>query len=133
MDYLTKAREIFSKDIFAYDTTGIDILEAEPQYAKCRLKIEKKHLNALNTVMGGVIFTMADYAFAIAANIGGDIVVTINSQISYLGSAKGNELYAEARPVKVGRSTCVYNIDIKDELGIHVACVSVTGFVKSKK
>lgn len=133
MDYLTKAKEIFSNDIFASETTGIEILAAEPGYAKCRLEIEKKHLNALNSVMGGVIFTMADYAFAIAANIGGDIVVTINSQISYLGSAKGKELYADARPVKVGRSTCVYNIDIRDELDTQVACVSVTGFVKSKQ
>ena len=131
MDYLQKAKEIFSKDIFAYETTGIEILAAEPGYAKCSLKIEKKHLNALNTVMGGAIFTMADYAFAIAANIGGDIVVTINSQINYLGSAKGSVLYAEAKPVKVGKSTCVYNIEITDDLNTQVACVSVTGFRKT--
>lgn len=51
MDYLTKAKEIFSNDIFASETTGIEILAAEPGYAKCRLEIEKKHLNALNSVM----------------------------------------------------------------------------------
>lgn len=132
MDYLTKAKEIFSKDIFAYETTGIVIEAAEPGYAKVSLKIEKRHLNALNTVMGGAIFTMADYAFAIASNIGGDIVVTINSQISYLGSAKGSVLHAEAKPIKSGKSTCVYNIEVTDDLGTQIACVSVTGFVKSK-
>ncbi|MBE6021150.1 MAG: PaaI family thioesterase [Clostridiales bacterium] len=132
MDYLTKAKEIFSKDIFAYETTGIEIEAAEPGHSKVSLKIEKKHLNALNNVMGGAIFTMADYAFAIASNIGGEIVVTINSQISYLGAAKGSVLYAEAKPIKSGRSTCVYNIDVTDDLGTQIACVSVTGFVKSK-
>ncbi len=130
MDYLEKAKEIFKNDIFATSTTGIEILEAKPQYAKCRLKIEKKHLNALNTVMGGAIFTLADFSFAIASNIGGETVVTVNSQISYLGTAKGEYLYAVCSPIKVGRSTCLYMVKISDEKNTQVACVSVTGFVK---
>ena len=130
MDYLTKAREFFIKDVYASTTTGITIDAAEPGYAKVSLEVGPQHLNALGLVMGGAIYTMADYAFAIASNIGGDTVVTINSQISFLGSAKGKKLIAEAKPIKDGRSTCVYNIDVKDDLGTQVACVQVTGFKK---
>lgn len=130
MDYLEKAKEMFKNDRFATSTTGIEILEAKPQYAKCRLKIEEKHLNALNTVMGGAIFTLADFSFAIASNIGGETVVTVNSQISYLGTAKGEYLYAECSPIKVGRSTCLYMVKINDEKNTQVACVSITGFIK---
>ena len=130
MDYLKKAREYFKCDVFASTTTGIQIDAAQPGYAKVSLDIEPRHLNALGMVMGGAIFTMADYAFAIASNVGDETVVTINSQISYLGTAKGKRLIAEAKPLKNGRSTCVYNIDVEDELGTQVANIQVTGFKK---
>lgn len=130
MDYLQKARDYFKGDVFASTTTGIEIDAAEPGYAKVSLEIEPKHLNALGMVMGGAIFTMADYAFAIASNVGDETVVTINSQISYLGTAKGKRLIAEAKPLKNGRSTCVYNIDVEDDLGTQVASIQVTGFKK---
>ena len=130
MDYLQKARDYFKGDVFASTTTGIEIDAAEPGYAKVSLTIEPKHLNALGMVMGGAIFTMADYAFAIASNVGDETVVTINSQISYLGTAKGKRLIAEAKPLKNGRSTCVYNIDVEDDLGTQVASIQVTGFKK---
>ena len=130
MDYLNKAREYFSKDVFASDTTGIRIDAAEPGHARVSLEVGPQHRNALGIVMGGVIFTMADYAFAIASNVGDETVVTINSQISYLDTAKGNKLFAEALPLKDGRKTCVYNIDVTDELDTKVAFVQVTGFKK---
>ncbi len=130
MDYLQKARDYFKGDVFASTTTGIEIDAAEPGYAKVSLEIEPKHLNALGMVMGGAIFTMADYAFAIASNVGDETVVTINSQISYLGTAKGKRLIAEAKPLKNGRSTCVYTIDVEDDLGTQVASIQVTGFKK---
>ena len=130
MDYLQKARDYFKGDVFASTTTGIQIDAAQPGYAKVSLDIELRHLNALGMVMGGAIFTMADYAFAIASNVGDETVVTINSQISYLGTAKGKRLIAEAKPLKNGRSTCVYNIDVEDELGTQVANIQVTGFKK---
>ncbi len=130
MDYLQKARDYFKGDVFASTTTGIEIDAAEPGYAKVSLTIEPKHLNALGMVMGGAIFTMADYAFAIASNVGDETVVTINSQISYLGTAKGKRLIAEAKPLKNGRSTCVYTIDVEDDLGTQVASIQVTGFKK---
>ena len=130
MAYLQKARDYFKGDVFASTTTGIQIDAAQPGYAKVSLDIEPRHLNALGMVMGGAIFTMADYAFAIASNVGDETVVTINSQISYLGTAKGKRLIAEAKPLKNGRSTCVYNIDVEDELGTQVANIQVTGFKK---
>ena len=67
--------------------------------------------------MGGVYFTLADFAFAVASNWQGDTMVSLNSQIAYLGAAKGNMLIAEAVCLKDGRTTAYYEIRIKDELG----------------
>ncbi len=129
MNYLEEAREYFGNDIYAAEQTGIVIEAAEPGYAKCSLKIEDKHKNALGHVMGGVYFTMADYAFAIASNLGQPPTVTQTSQIVYLSAVKGSVLYAETEKIRGGRKTCFYKIMITDDTGAEIAYVTTTGFV----
>jgi len=130
MDLTQKAREFFKADIYAVETTGIEILEVAPNYAKCRLNITPKHLNAANTVMGGAIFTLADFTFAVAANTGDAMTQSLTSQIVFLSVAKGQTLFAEATCVKDGKSTCYFIVEVTDELGTKVASVSATGFRK---
>lgn len=129
MSYLEEAREYFGKDLYASKQTGIVIEAAEPGYAKCSLKINETHKNALGQVMGGVFFTMADYAFAIASNLGQPPTVTQTSQIVYLSAAKGSTLYAETEKIRGGRKTCFYKIMITDDTGADIAYVTTTGFV----
>lgn len=81
--------------------------------------------------MGGAIFTLADFAFAVASNWNKPLNVSTTSQITFLGTAKGARLVAEARKVKEGRSTCYYLVDVSDDLGNPVAHVTASGFVKS--
>ncbi len=133
MDYTQKAKDFFKADIYAVETTGIEILEAKPNYAKCRLDIMPKHLNAAKTVMGGTIFTLADFTFAVAANSGGVMTQSLTVQIAYLNVVKGQTLFAEANCVKDGKSTCYFIVDVTDELGTKVASVSATGFRKACK
>ncbi len=128
MTDVERATQFFSKDIYATEVTGIVIDAVSKGYAKCSLKIEDRHKNAVSAVMGGVIFTLADFVFAVASNFDSDsVTVTLVSQISYLSSVKGDILYGESRIVKDGRSNCFYEINITDNLGTNVAIVSVTG------
>ena len=129
MRELDKAREYFGQDQYSAQQTGIEILDAKNGYAKCSLRIEDKHKNAQGRVMGGVIFTMADYAFAIAANLGRSPTVTHTSQIVYLSFTSGNVLFAETEKIREGRKTCFYKIMITDDTGAEIAYVTTTGFV----
>ena len=129
MGNLEQAKELFKNDIFATQQTGIEILAAEEGYAKCSLRIEDRHKNAAGQVMGGVFFTMADFAFAIAANFKQPLTVTQTAQIVFLSSAKGSTLYAETEKIRSGRKTCFYKILISDDTGEDIAYVTVTGFV----
>ena len=124
-----EAREIFGADYYAAELTGVEILEADVGYAKCALKLEDKHRNALGQVMGGVLFTMADYAFAIASNFHQPPTVTQTSQIVYLSSVKGTTVYAQAEKIRAGKRTCFYKIVISDDTGEQNAYVTTTGFV----
>ncbi len=130
---LETARDFFSKDTFAVKTTGIKIDKVAEHYAKCSLKINDSHKNAYGGVMGGAIFTLADYTFAVAANFNQCQTVSTTSQINFIGAVKGNELIAESVLIKDGRSTCLYQINITDELGTKIAFVTVNGMKLCKK
>lgn len=129
MNQIDEVREFFSNDRFATDN-GIVIEEIGDHYAKCAFKIEACHKNAMGAVMGGATFTLADFTFAVASNWQNPGTVSLNSNITYLGVAKGEKLIAEAEMVKDGKTTCCYNIMISDDLGNKVALVTVTGFHK---
>lgn len=132
MRTLEEVRELFAKDRFATEN-GAVIEEIGDGYAKCSLQITDSHRNALGAVMGGASFTLADFAFAVAANWENPGVVSLHSNIAYLGVAKGEQLIAEAFCVKAGRATSYYRVDVQDELGNMVAAVTTTGFRKSCK
>lgn len=134
MTELERAREFFKKDCYATEATGIIIEAVGENYAKCSLKLDERHLNAVGHPMGGVMYTLADFVFAVSTNFDKDTVtVTTVSQICYLGSVKGTTLYGESRMLKDGRTTCFYEIEITDELGTKVAVVTTTGSHIQKK
>lgn len=126
---LEEVRRFFAQDIFATNM-GAVIEEIGDGYAKCTLELLPCHQNAAGAVMGGAIFTLADFAFAVAANWNKPLHVSVSSQITYLGAAKGGRLIAEARKVKEGRSTCFYVVQVQDDLGNPVAHITEYGFQK---
>ena len=130
MNYKQEAIKRFSKDIFASIVTGIIIEEVEVNYAKCSLSINGNHLNSAGFVMGGAIFTLADFAFAVAANCENELTVTLSCKIDYLSATKGPILIAEAKCLKTAKNICFYEIEVKDDKDKLVAKVSSTGYRK---
>ena len=126
-----KTIKLFEKDRFATEN-GAVIEEVDHLYAKCTMPLEARHRNAMGAVMGGAYFTLADFAFAVAANWQEIGTVSLHSDIAYLGAAKGDTLIAEAFCVKNGKTTSYYRIEVKDELGNLAAIVHTTGFKKAK-
>ena len=124
---LDEVRRIFENDRFATEN-GAVIDEIGDLCAVCSLEITDSHRNAMGAVMGGVYFMLADFAFAVAANNENVGCVSLHSDISFLGAAKGNKLTAKAVCIKDGRSTAFYRTDITDNLGNLTATVTTTGY-----
>jgi len=127
MENIEEVREYFKNDKFAADA-GMVIDEIGDHSAVCSVVLDGRHCNAMGNVMGGVHYTLADFAFAVASNWQKAGVVGLNNSIAYLSPVKGKKLIAKATMIKDGRSTCVYNVDITDELGTKVANVQCMGF-----
>lgn len=131
---LKSAIEFFKNDKFAA-STGVEILSVEKGSAVCALEIMPVHVNSDGFVQGGVIFTLADSAFAVAANLSTAddcCVVTTQSNINFLSSVASGRLVAEAVCVRDGRSVSVYKVTVSDETSNPIAFATFTGY-KVKK
>jgi acyl-CoA thioesterase len=113
-------KEFFKNDRYAAHT-GVDLKTVSPGHAIASLNIQPCHLNGLGTVQGGAIFTLADLAFAAAANSHNAIAVAINVNISYMKAVSSGVLTAEAREAAVNPRLGTYTVKVTDEQGDLVA------------
>jgi acyl-CoA thioesterase len=110
--------------------TGVKLISAQPGHAVTRLTVEDKHLNGVDFVQGGAIFTLADYAFAAASNAEGFPTVSIAASISYVKTPRGKHITAEAKQVSATNRLCSYLVNVYDESGELAAQMTATGYIK---
>ncbi len=125
-------KRYFEKDRFAR-YVGIELIEISAGRATAVLKIKEYHLNAVDMIHGGVLFTLADLAFAAASNSHGKIAVAVNNSISYIKAAEGDVLYAEAREISKDRKLATYSVEIKDKTEKTVALMHGLAYRKKEK
>jgi acyl-CoA thioesterase len=127
---MTTIEAYFKRDSYA-ESMGIKLLEFSEGRAKAKLEITKNHLNSAGTVHGGVIFTLADFAFAVAAHSHGTVAAAINSGISFLKAVSAGVLYAEAKEISFHPKLASYTVDVTNEKNELIA--SFQGMVYRKK
>ena len=124
---LEEAREYFKGDTFAA-VNGMRIDEIGEDSSVCSMTLRDDHRNAYGGVMGGVTFTLADFAFAVASNQIHNVSVAQNVSMNYLSAVKGNRLTARAKCIKSGKSSSVINVDVSDDAGRLIAQFVGTAF-----
>lgn len=121
-------QEYFSQDKYATQQTKCRIVEGWKGHGVAEMLIEDIHSNAQGKVMGGAIFTLADFALAIASNIAQDPTVNLSTTIDYMTATKGTKLTATADCTKEGRRIAFYDVIVEDDLGALVAKVSIVAY-----
>lgn len=124
---IEKLREKFSCDTYATETTGVRVIDAKKGHSVVELPLDDRHVNGVGGVMGGAIFTLADFAFAVAANTGQPPTVTVDAAIHFMSAPHGTKLIATATMLKEGRSLCYCRVEVVDEEGRPVATTTATG------
>jgi acyl-CoA thioesterase len=98
------------------------ILDVKPGYAKLAMKVRADMLNGHHICHGGMIFTLADTAFAYACNSHNHNTVASACQIDFLAPAKENDtLEAEAVEQALAGRSGVYDITVYTAAGQTVA------------
>ena len=125
---IEEVRAFFAHDLFASEACKCRIEEASHGHAVTTLEIEPVHRNAMGGVMGGAIFTLADYALAVACNMGENPTVSVSNSIEFLSGARGTRLIATCNVDKSGHNLGFYTVDVADDVGTHVARMTATCF-----
>ncbi|MDH5375591.1 MAG: PaaI family thioesterase [Candidatus Bathyarchaeota archaeon] len=107
-----------------YRLLNMKIEEVRENYARLSIKIDKKHIQLLNTVHGGVIASLADSAAASAifgSNGLNGAPVTVEMKINFLKPVESGKLVAEARNIHEGSRIFVSDVEVKNGKGNLIA------------
>jgi acyl-CoA thioesterase len=101
---------------------GMVVERDDPGYAVVSMRVREDMTNGFHITHGGLVFALADTAFAIACNEDGTVTVAAGADITFLKSTvAGQTLTATAvRRTRSGR-TGLYDVSVVDEHGDAVA------------
>jgi acyl-CoA thioesterase len=112
---LRKLKSLFEKkDRFA-KLLGFKIVDIQDGYAKVEADVQDKYLNGADVLHGGFLFSLADYAFAIASNSKNNLSLAINANIMFHKAISSGKIYAIAQEIKDGKNVASYEVKIYNE------------------
>ncbi len=117
--------EFFSKNTLV-EYLGIKITEVGDDYIRATMPVEPRTHQPMGILHGGASVVLAETVGSFAAQMAaepGHHCVGLEINANHLRSVKSGLVYAIAKPVHIGRSTQVWNIEISTEDGKKV-CVS---------
>jgi acyl-CoA thioesterase len=101
---------------------NIVLEEARVGYARISMKIRPDMTNGLGSIHGGMIFALADTAFAYACNSRNVATVAQSASILFLAPAHpGDELVAEASEGAIAGRSGAYSVAVRTRDGRAVA------------
>ena len=112
--------------LFARDNTakmlGILVVDVRPGYGRVTMKVRSDMVNGHRTCHGGLIFTLADSAFAVACNSHNESTVAAAASIDFLAPAReADELSAEGTELWRSGRTGIYEITVTNQRGERIA------------
>jgi len=126
---LERLVQILKNDRFAQHN-GIHLASIGIGTAIAEMPVSDNHLNGVNIIQGGALFTLADFAFAAASNSNGRIAVATNATITFFKGISSGKLTAIAKELNVGKTLSHYSVDIFDQKGTKIAYFTATAFLK---
>lgn len=104
------ARDTFSQWL------GVEVLDIGPGTCTLRMTVRAEMLNGFGVAHGGIVFSVADSAFAFACNTHGRVTVSIENSITYpVAIQVGDVLTARAREEAASERLGYYRVDVTRE------------------
>jgi acyl-CoA thioesterase len=108
---------------------GIALEAIAPGAAVCRMTVRDDMAQGHGTCHGGIVFTLADTAFAYACNAYNRVTVALGAEITFVAPARaGDVLTATARERSRTGRTGVYDVEVRSGEGTLVALFRGTSY-----
>jgi 1,4-dihydroxy-2-naphthoyl-CoA hydrolase len=116
---------------------GIEYLEARQGYMKASMPVDERTFQPMGLLHGGATIALAETL----ASIGSALLVNrevfdVRGQhvtADHIRSARSGKVIGEARLMHRGRSSHIWNVDIRDEADHLISTCRITLFVVKKK
>ncbi len=109
------AQTMYASDL-ASQALGIQVEIPAPGSAVATMRVRDDMVNGFDICHGGLVFTLADTAFAFACNAYDDLTVAGSASIDFLRPSKlGDELRATAREDRRGTRTSYYTVEVHNQ------------------
>jgi acyl-CoA thioesterase len=121
-----KLAELCAQALFTGDEAsrhlGMQVEDVKPGWARLRMTVRPDMVNGHGMCHGGIVFALADSAFAVACNTYNAVTVAAAASIDFLAPARVNdELTAQARELWRSKRSGIYEIVISNQLGESIA------------
>lgn len=107
---------------------GIEFTEAGDDYLRARMPVDHRTVQPMRILHGGASVVLAETVGSVASvlcleDMGKQSAVGVEINANHLRQATRGYVYGTVRPVRVGRTMHVWNIEIHDE-SERLICVS---------
>ena len=76
-------KHILHHDKFS-EWLGIKLIDVKEGYCKIKMKVREEMVNGFHVMHGGIVFSLADSAFAFACNTHNNLSLALECNISFL-------------------------------------------------
>lgn len=130
---MTLLENLNNNDKFA-KSIGAQITEVREGYARAELVVAENHLNGAGVCQGGVMYTLADLAFAAVANCHGTLSLGVSNTVTFIKSAQlGDHLTAECTEVVNHHKLPYCDMKVMNQNGEILAVVTGLGYRLKKE
>ncbi|MBV4458538.1 PaaI family thioesterase [Pseudomonas sp. COR58] len=116
-----------TQDYFA-ELLGVESLHSGFEKSACQIRLGEHHRNALGGIHGGLIFSLADIAFAAACNAGSAVYIGLQAEVRYMNGVQGDVLTATATLMGSSRKIAHYQVLVTDNGDTRIALFSASAY-----
>ena len=114
-------RSLYEADL-ASQSLGIEIIDVAPGRVRIAMTVRADMVNGYGMCHGGIVFALADSAFAFACNSHGDPMVAAGASIEFLApTPRGERVIATAAEVSRSARHGIYDVAVADASGTVLA------------
>ena len=128
---IDEIKKMFEADKYVA-LSGIEILSVSEESASVGAKILPCHLNANGVVQGGMLYTLADFAFAVHANFLHPVSVSQSGHITYIAPADTDYITATATELVRRGHNSVCQVTVRGSDGNIICTATFNGFIKTQ-
>jgi acyl-CoA thioesterase len=117
------------------DIAGVEILKIENNEGFARVRLTEESLNAIGSVHGGLLMTLADTVSGnLISNVSGRVATTAQASLNFLNPCFDSKyIYGKAKIIKEGKNLSTVDADITDDDGKLIASARFVFFHFNKE